>query len=89
LGYGVVTSLELRRSRRQLPPRPGPGGHALDGERHGGTGQDPVPPGPRTDQTRADLRAHKSRPRRQHILARGTTRTPRASLRQRMRVQPL
>ena len=45
LGYGVATSWELRRSRRQLPPRPGPGGHALDGEWHGGTGQDPVPPG--------------------------------------------
>ena len=67
LGYGVATSWELRRSRRQLPPGPGPGGHVLDGERHGGTGQDPVPPGPRTDQTRADLRAHKPR---QHMPAR-------------------
>ncbi len=65
--YGVATSLELRRSRRQLPPRPGPGGHALDGERHGGTGQGPIPPAPRTDQTHADLRAHKPR---QHVPAR-------------------
>src|SRR5205823_5833827 len=38
LANGVVTSLEQRRSRRQLPPRPGPDGHALDGGRHG----DPV-----------------------------------------------
>jgi hypothetical protein len=67
LGYGVATSLEQRRSRRQLPPRPGPGGHALEAERSGGTGHDPVSPGPRTDQTRADLRTHKSR---QHIPAR-------------------
>jgi len=70
LGYGVAASWELRRSRRQLPPGPGPGGHDLDGERRGGTGQDPVPPAPRTDQTRADLRVHKSRPRRRHIPAR-------------------
>jgi hypothetical protein len=61
LGQGVVTSVEQRRSRRQLPPRPGPGGHALDGERRDGTGHDPLPPGPRTDQNRADLRAHRSR----------------------------
>ena len=48
LGYGVATSVEQRRSRRQPPPRPGPGGHVLDGERHGSTGHGPVPPGPRT-----------------------------------------
>ena len=67
LGCGAAASWELRRSRGQLPPGPGPGGHTLDGERHGGAGQDPVPPGPRADQTRADLRAHKPR---QHIPAR-------------------
>jgi hypothetical protein len=70
LAYGVAASLEQRRSRRQLPPGPGPGGHTLDGERRGGTGHDPAPPGPRADQTRADLRAHKSRQRRWHIPAR-------------------
>jgi len=70
LGHGVVTSIEQRRSRRQLPPRPGPGGHALDGERRGGTGHGPVPSGLRTDQTRADLRAHKSPEHRQRISAR-------------------
>ena len=60
LAYGVAASWELRRSRSQLPPGPGPGGHTLDGERRGGTGQDP---GPHADQTRADLRVHKSRQR--------------------------
>jgi len=51
--YGVGTAVEQRRSRRQPPPRPGAGGHALDGERHGGTGDGPVPPGPRTGQNRS------------------------------------
>ena len=67
LGSAVVTSLE-QRSRRQLPPRPG--GHALEAERRGGTGHGPVPPGPRTDQAQADLRAHKSRQRQRHTPAR-------------------
>ena len=70
LANGVVTSWEQRRSRRRLPPRPGPGGHALDGDRRGGTGHGPVPPGPRPDQAGADLRAHKSPQHRQHIPAR-------------------
>ena len=70
LAIGMVTSWEQRRSRGQLPPRPGPGGHALDGERHGGPGHGPIPPCPRTGQTRADLRAHQSRQHRQHIPAR-------------------
>jgi hypothetical protein len=59
--YGVGTSVEQRRSRSQLPPRPGPGGRALETERRAGTGHDEIPPGPRADQTRADLRAHRSR----------------------------
>jgi hypothetical protein len=67
LVVGVSTSLKQRRSRGQLPPRPGPGGHALDGGRPGGTGHGPVPPGPRTGQARADLRAHQSRQHRRHI----------------------
>ena len=58
--YGVATAVEQRRSRRQLPPRPGAGGHALDGERRGGTGNGPVPPDPRTGQNHADLRARSS-----------------------------
>jgi hypothetical protein len=64
---GVTNSIERRRSRRQLPPRSGSGGHVLDGGRRGGTGHDPVPPGLRTDQTRADLRVHRPRQHRRDI----------------------
>jgi len=64
LGYGAGSSIEMRRSRRQLPLRPEPGGHAPEAGPHGGTGHDPVPPDPRTDQTHADLRAHNSSPHR-------------------------
>ena len=49
LGNGLAASVEQRHSRRQLPPGPGPGGHALGAERRGGSGQDPVPPGSRTN----------------------------------------
>lgn len=66
LVHGVATSIEQRRSRRQLPPRPGPGGRAPDGGRRGGTGRGPGSPGLSADQTRADVRAHKSREHRQH-----------------------
>jgi hypothetical protein len=62
IGYGIVDAVAARRSRRQLPPRPGQGVQAPAGQRHGPTGHDPSPPGTRTDQTRADLRAHRSRP---------------------------
>ena len=75
LVLGVAASVEQWRSRRQLPPRPGPGGRALDDERSGGTSHDPVPPDPHTDPTRADLRVHKSR---QRIPARAS-RAPRAA----------
>jgi hypothetical protein len=68
VGSAVGTSLEQRRSRRQLPP--GPGGHAREAERRGGTGRGPVPPGPRTDQAQADLRVHKSRQHQRHIPTR-------------------
>ncbi len=70
--YGVAASWELRRSRRQLPPGPGPGGHDLDGERRGGTGQDPDLPPSAPTRPDADLRVHQSRPRRQHIPARAS-----------------
>jgi len=76
LGFLVVrmaNSSEQRRSRRQLPPRPGPGGHTPDGEQGGGTGHGPVPPGPGDDQARTDLRAHKPPQR----LPSRTGRTPR------------
>jgi len=64
-GYGIVTSRKQRRSRRQLPAQPGPGGHALDGGLRGGTGHGPVSPG----HGRAELRAHQSRQRRWHVPA--------------------
>ncbi len=67
MGYAVFTSWDQRSSRGQLPPRPGPGGAALEGEQRGGTGHGPGPPGPRTGQTRADLRADTPR---QHSPAR-------------------
>jgi DUF1707 SHOCT-like domain len=63
LVVGVAISLEQRRSRGQLPPPPQPGGHALDVGQPGGVGHGPVPPGPRTGQVRADLRARQSRQR--------------------------
>jgi hypothetical protein len=71
-GSAVATSLQQRRSRRQLPP--GPGGPALKAERRGGTGHDPVPPGPRTGQAQADLRAHKARQRQRQVPTRAETR---------------
>ena len=63
----VGTMVEERRKERrslgsqgQLPP--GPGGRPPGGQRRGRTGHDPAPPGWHTDETRADMRAHKSRP---------------------------
>ena len=75
LGLGVANSIGQRRSRRQLPPRPGPGNRARgnrapDGGQRGETSHDPVPPGHRTDETQTDLRTHKSRPRVRRIPAR-------------------
>ena len=51
-----------KRSRGQLPPRPGQGGQAEDRLQPGQVGHDPALPGTRPDQTRADLRTHSSRP---------------------------
>jgi len=62
IGYGIVDAVAARRSHRQLPPRPGQGRQAPEGQRHGPAGHDPTPPGTRTDQTRTDLRAHRPRP---------------------------
>jgi hypothetical protein len=64
---GVATSIKQRRSRRQLPPSPRPGGHALDGERRHNGSHGPVPLDHRTD---AELRARESRQRRRHVPAR-------------------
>jgi hypothetical protein len=66
IGYGIVDAVAARRSRRQLPPRPGQGGQAPAEQRHRPTAHDPSPPGTRTDQTHADLRPHRPRPPRPH-----------------------
>ena len=62
----VGTMIEERRQERrslgsqgQLPP--GRRGRPPGGQRRGGTGHDPAPPGWHTDETRADMRAHESR----------------------------
>jgi len=71
MGYALFIAWDQRSSRRQLPPRPGPGGRALDGERRGGTGHGPAPAGPGAGQApRAELRADQSRQRRRHVPAR-------------------
>ena len=63
----IGTMVEERRqerrspgSRGQLPP--GRGGRPPGGQRRGGTSQDPAPLGCHTDETRADMRTHESRP---------------------------
>ncbi len=63
----VGTRVEERRKERrslgssgQLPP--GWGGRPPGGQRRGGTGHDPAPPGWPTGETRADMRVHESRP---------------------------
>ena len=70
LGGGVVASVEQRGSGRQLPPRPGPGGQAREGERRGGAGHGPVAPGPRTGPARAGPQAHESPQYRRHTPTR-------------------
>jgi hypothetical protein len=64
LGYGVIDAWQARRSRGQLPPRPG-----LQVQRRAGTSNDPGWPG--ADQTQADLRTHSSRPDRPRSSGRG------------------
>ena len=63
IGYGIVDAVAARRSRRQLPPRPGQDAQVPEVQRRGRVGDDPSPPGRRAGQTHADLRAHRSRPR--------------------------
>jgi hypothetical protein len=62
----VATSLQQRRSRGQLPPRPGQGGQGPEVQQPGQVGHDPARPGARPDQTRTDLRTDRSRPGRPH-----------------------
>ena len=58
----AATSLERRRSRGQLPPRPGQGGQAPEVRQPGQVGHDPAPPPDRPGQARADPRSDRSRP---------------------------
>ena len=62
----VATSLQQRRSRRQLPARPGQGGQAPEVQRPGQVRHDPALPGTRPDHARADLRTGRSRPGQPH-----------------------
>ena len=75
-GAQMLASRYEKRSRRQLPPRPGQGGRAPEGQRPGQAGHDPALPGARPDQTRADLRTHSARPDRPRSSWRGA-RAPR------------
>ncbi len=70
IGCAVFASWDQGSSGRQLPPRPGQAGHALEAGQRGGTGHDPVPPGPRPGQTRADSRAHQPRQHPRRISSR-------------------
>jgi Domain of unknown function (DUF1707) len=62
----VATSLQQRRSRGQLPARPGQGGQAPEVQRPGQAGHDPALPGTRPDQARAEVRTGRSRPGQPH-----------------------
>ncbi|MGH3298420.1 MAG: DUF1707 SHOCT-like domain-containing protein [Trebonia sp.] len=62
----VAQAWEQRRSRGQLPPRPGQDGRAREVQPPGEADHDPALPGDCPDQTRADLRTHRSRPSRPH-----------------------
>jgi Domain of unknown function (DUF1707) len=70
MGYALFTVCDQKFADRQLPPRPG--GQAVQTKQRSGVGRSPVPPAPRTDQTRSDLRARSSRSRRQHIHTRAS-----------------
>ena len=65
LVVGVAASVDQRRSRGQLPPRPEQG-EAPEIQRPGQVSHDPALPRDRPDQARADLRSDSSRPGRPH-----------------------
>jgi Domain of unknown function (DUF1707) len=67
LGYGVMDAWQQRRSRGQLPPRPGRAGQVPEVQQAGQPGQDPALPRDRPGQARADLRSDSSRPPRSHL----------------------
>jgi Domain of unknown function (DUF1707) len=78
----AITVSDRRRSRGQLPARPGQGGHAPEVQRPG-AGPDPALPGASPDETRADMRSHRSRPGR-----RPNSCSPRARARRGLRPVP-
>jgi Domain of unknown function (DUF1707) len=63
IANAAITSWQQRHPRGQLPPRPGQGSQPPAVRRPGRPGHDPSLPDARPDQTRTDLRAHRSRPR--------------------------
>lgn len=79
----AITVSDRRRSRGQLPARPGQGGHTPEVQRPGGAGPDPALPGASPDETRADMRSHRSRPGR-----RPNSCSPRARARRGLRPVP-
>jgi hypothetical protein len=75
----LVTALHAwdeRRSRRQLPPRSGPGRQVPQDQRHGQARHGPALPRDRPDQARSDLRSDRPQPGRPHSSGRGA-RAPR------------
>jgi hypothetical protein len=72
MGYGLLDSWQQRRSRGQLPPRPGRHDRPPAGGRRSKTGHELAGPGDRTDQTRTDLRVHRSGPDRPYPGGPGT-----------------
>jgi hypothetical protein len=59
----VDIAWQQRRSRRQLPPRPGHDDQVPGGQRDRAIGRDTTRPGARPDRTRAELRSHGSQAR--------------------------
>jgi Domain of unknown function (DUF1707) len=71
LGYGAVDAWQERRSRGQLPPRPGRDGKGLERGRPSRSGRDRAPTGTRHGQNRTDMRTRSSRPGRPRSSRRG------------------
>ena len=82
MGYGLLDSWQQRRSRGQLPPRSGRHDQRLEGGHGSRSGHELARPDDRTDQTRTDLRVHRSGPGRPHPAG------PRARARADMRPVP-
>jgi hypothetical protein len=75
MGYALFIAWDQKSPRRPPPSRPGR--QALQAEQCSSIGRGSGVPAPRTDQSRADLRAHSSRQRPRHLRI-GTGRAPRS-----------